>query len=84
MEYTKNINAEISGAPEKTKDEKKDAVEIKMFTAPKKVIKKKFTDILLFQIVAAGIIIALLLILRCTLPEAFENIISLAEKYICL
>lgn len=56
--------------------------EIKMFTDPKRVVKKSFGDILLFQTAAAGMITAALLILRYFLPEVFENIYRLMERYV--
>ncbi len=58
--------------------------EVKLFTDPQKVVKKKYSDILIFQSVASGIVLAALLLLRYFLPEVFENIHALIERYICL
>ncbi len=63
-------------------EETADKHEIKMFTDPKKVVKKSFSDILLFQTAAAGMIVAALLLLRYFLPEVFENIYRLMESYV--
>ena len=75
----KNMNiAETNSSENETVQEH----EIEMFTNPKTVKKKTPTSVLLFQLAVCGGFLALLVFVKLTMPQVFDNVVRYITGFI--
>lgn len=77
-EYNVRTNRE----GEKAMEESNEKSEVILFTAPKKVKRSKLSDVFLFQLITCTAFVAFLFVLKLSVPQIFENIISFIRGYI--
>ena len=79
-EYTVWTNREGEEKMEDTNEKN----EVMLFTAPRTVKRRKFSDIVLFQLIVSASFLAFLLVLKFGVPQIFENVIRfIRENILC-